>query len=151
LTRLGLREIVALAQATGLAKLALAADVRLPRPTARARFEQFRRRAGAADPGSRSLARRDVRAFVAGRGRGWGRFGLVRLGRPPAWAAPYRARWALQHLPYSLARAIRPAIKDQGERVADWEGDNLRVAWDRLVDEGRLPATGGLSLEHRDA
>src|SRR3954452_12389536 len=107
---LGLREVVALAQATGLVKLALASESPTLTSRARARFEDFLRRANEAPPTSRSLALRDVRAFVPG--RGGSRLGLLSLVRLRASVEPYRTRWALQHLPYSLARSIRPAIKD---------------------------------------
>jgi hypothetical protein len=147
LTRLGLREVIVLAQATGLVKLALASESPTLTSRARARFEDFLRRANEAPPTSRSLALRDVGAFVSNRGRGRSRLGLISFGRLLAAVEPYRTRWALQHLPYSLARSIRPAIKDPGGRLAAWEGENFRIAWDRLVAEGRLPAPGGLSRE----
>jgi hypothetical protein len=151
MTRFGPREVIALARATGLAKMALASIEPTLRPRAHARFEAFRRTWSEADPASRSLARHDVRAFASNQRRGAGRLGLITFGRLLATAPPYRTRWALQHLPYAIARSIRPTIKSRGRKLAVWEGIILRIAWDQLADEGRLRALGGFPSEHRGA
>jgi hypothetical protein len=144
LSRLTLRELITLAEAAGLAKLALAGDApaRL-RSRLRYLFVAFQRGWGQASPTLRSWARNDFLHFVEGRTRKedqpWSRFGLITLGRLLAGVEPYRARWAVQHLPYAIARMIRPAIKDPGTSVAASESQVLRTAWDRLAVEGRIP------------
>jgi hypothetical protein len=144
LSRLTLRELVTLAEAAGLAKLALAGDApaRL-RSRLRYLFVAFQRGWGQASPTLRSWARNDYLHFMEGRTRKqdqpWCRLGLITLGRLLAGVEPYRARWALQHLPYAIARMIRPAIKDPGTTVAASEAQVLRTAWNRLAVEGRIP------------
>lgn len=147
LSRLDLREVLALSRAAGQAKLALAGlDLGPSQPRAVARFEAFRRAWGEPEPSDRAQARRDYEQFVRsrGRGRGWTRLGLVTFGRLLVPVEPYRTRWALQHLPYALARTIRPTINDREVTLSDREGEILRVAWDRLVAEGRIRAPGDL-------
>jgi hypothetical protein len=153
LSRLDLRAALALSRASGMAKLALAGlDVGPLRPRAAARFEALRRAWGEPEPSERAQARRDCEAIVpgvgvgvgVGRGRGWTRLGLVTFGRLLAPVEPYRTRWALQHLPYALARSIRPTINDRELTLAPREGAILRVAWDRLVAEGRIRTSGDL-------
>lgn len=145
LTRFGLRGFVDLARATGLVKLALAKVHPPPLgPRSRDRLEAFRQiRAGVA-PSTRALARRDFLDLAASTNRrprntrGWGRLGLITFGRLLAPVEPYRARWALQHLPYSIARAIRRSIQDPDGTMATDEAEILRIARERLSDEGRL-------------
>jgi len=152
LSRLDLWEIVALARASGLAKRALAAHNSPPLGArARDRFDHFQRHWGERNRSSLADARRSFHAELKGRHqkRGWGRLGLVTFGCLLARAEPYRARWALQHLPYSVGRRIRPAIRDRGESQSYWEGEVLRVAWERLVAEGQIRSMGGLTREHR--
>jgi hypothetical protein len=133
----GFREVVDLAQAIGLAKLALSSVTPPPlRTRAEARFEAFQARWGEADAASRTQARRDLEPFLPG--RRWARLGLVTFGRLLAFAEPYRTRWALQHLPYGVARVIRRSIKDCGGKMAAWEAEILRIARERLIVEGRL-------------
>jgi hypothetical protein len=137
LTHRGFREVVELAQAIGLAKLALSSVAPPPlRARDRARFEAFQGRWGEADAASRTRARRDLEPFLPG--RRWARLGLVTFGRLLARAEPYRTRWALQHLPYGVARTVRRSIKDCGGKVAAWESVILRHARERLIVEGRL-------------
>ena len=152
LSRLNLWEIVALARASGLAKRALAAVDAPPLPApGRTRFDHFQRLWGERNRSSLADARRVFLAELKTRRRkrGWGSLGLVTFGHLLAHAEAYRARWALQHLPYAVGRRIRPAIKDRGERVTFWEGEILQVAWARLVAEGQIRSLGGLTREHR--
>jgi hypothetical protein len=152
LAGLALREVVALARACGLAKRALAAPNAPPLVgRARDRFDHFQRVWGERDQSSLADARRLFHAELKARHqrRGWGRLGLVTLGCLLARAEPYRARWALQHLPYSVGRRIRPAIRDRGDFQSFWEGEILRVAWERLVAEGQIRSMGGLTRDQR--
>jgi hypothetical protein len=165
LSLLDFGEVVALARASGLAKRALAeAEAPPPGSPARDRFEDFQRQWLASGLPELAAARSDFRAslqegapFRGAKGdsrggsgtRGWGRLGLVTFGRLLARVEPYRARWALQHLPYSVARRIRPAIKDLGARHAVWEGAILRAAWERLAAEGQIRSLEGVTREYR--
>jgi hypothetical protein len=150
--RLDFWEVMALARASGLAKWALAeADAPPPGSPARNRFDGFQRHWLASGLPDLAEARRFFGESLPAwsRRRGWGRLGLVTFGRLLARVEPYRARWALQHLPYSVARRIRPAIKDPGTHHAVWEGAILRVAWERLAAEGLIRSLEGLTREHR--
>jgi hypothetical protein len=152
LTRLDFWEVVALARALGLAKRALAEASPPPMGSpARARFEFFLAFWHEGRLPARDEARNHFATFVRGwpQTRGWGRLGLVTFGRLLACVEPYRARWALQHLPYAVARRIRPTIKDPGEIHAAWEGMLLCVAWDRLATEGQVRSQEGLTREYR--
>jgi hypothetical protein len=152
LSRLDFWEIVALARAAGLAKRALAeSDPPAPGSPTLDRFEGMKRQWLASGLPELVAARHAFREFLQGwtRQRGWGRLGLVTFGRLLAQVEPYRARWALQHLPYAVARRIRPAIKDMGGSHAVWEGAVLRVAWERLAAEGQTRSLEGLTREHR--
>jgi hypothetical protein len=82
-------------------------SVDLPRRARdRARIEEFRRRWGEADPRLAQVARGDLAAGPRGQVMPW--LGLLTIGRLLTTADPHRARWALQHLPYSDAKIIRP-------------------------------------------
>jgi hypothetical protein len=66
--------------------------------------------------------------------------GLMTLARLLADAEPYRLRWALQHLPYPIAKRIRvyaaqplAAVKS----VRAWESSILEAASSRLRSDGR--------------
>jgi hypothetical protein len=152
LCQLDFREVVALARAAGLAKLALAEPDAPPRRAqARERFADFQRQWLASGLPDLTEARRSSPAFLQGwtGPRGWGRLGLVTFGRLLARVEPYRARWALQHLPYSAARRIRPAIKELGTQHAAWESAILRVAWERLAAAGEIRSVECLTREYR--
>jgi hypothetical protein len=151
LTRLNPREIITLAQAAGVAKLALAGWARVQlRPRLRDLKIVLERAWHRASPSRRNWARNDYRQFLEGleparrQGQVWARFGLLTLGRLLAVAEPYRARWALQHLPYFLARSLRRSIHDPGGTVAATEEQILREAWDWLAREGRVASSPGV-------
>jgi hypothetical protein len=118
---------------------------------ARERFHHFQRLWGDRDRASLAAPRRAFHAELKGRSpkRAWGRLGFVTFGRLLALAQPYRARWALQHLPYSFGRRIRPAIRDRGENESFWEAEILRAAWERLAAEGQIRSLGGPTREQQ--
>jgi hypothetical protein len=157
LCRLNLHELITLAQAAGLAKLALAG---VPRQRLRSRSRDllavFERAWSKASPSLRNYARHDYRHFLESLPRTrlqsqvWGRFGLVTFGRLLAAAEPYRVRWALQHVPYFLARELRHSIHAEGGTAAATEERVLRTAWDRLALEGRLAASPGTGAREHD-
>src|SRR5262249_21174878 len=146
LSRLDFWEVVALARVAGLAKRALA-DVAPPPPgsPARDRFDAFQRSWLESNHSWLAAARSAFHESLRGwaQKRGSGSLGLVTFGRLLARVEPYRARWALQHLPYTVARRLRPAITDLGEHQAVWEGTVLQTAWERLVAEGQIRSPGG--------
>src|SRR5262249_20438094 len=113
-------------------------------PPQRTRWEWLRDRLSAADPELAVLARRDVQAAAVtklpGR-RQSARIGLVTVARLLVDCEPFRARWALQHWPYPIAKLIRSLRPPAGKRSASLlRGESLvlKTAWDRLNLEGRL-------------
>ncbi len=92
------------------------------------------------DPRLLAIADRDATA-ARSLGRHWlAGLGLITLGRLLAKADPYRVRWALQHVPYDVAKRLRAAASaaEAGVRaVATMERSLLDTAWSRLRDEGR--------------
>ena len=150
MTRLGSSELARLVKACGLAKHAFAIEG--PGPTEfdesiarfstldRVRLAYFRRHIGAADPRLVPLARLDLRAIEGDRRRAHARVGLVTFGRLLAPVEPHRARWALQHIPYPIARRMRPRESTGLSRKAleAWESWVMEAAWARLFAEGRL-------------
>jgi hypothetical protein len=71
------------------------------------------------------------------------RLGLITVGRLLADAEPHRVRWALQHLPYNLAKFTRARVtltnpRVAGARLLAWEERLFQEASDRLRAEGRL-------------
>jgi hypothetical protein len=141
LTGLDPRARARLVQAIGLAKWALAGEeppVLSPRD--RADLDHFRETFGTTDPGPERLARRDVAEHGRGGRPEEGALGLVTIARLLAAVEPYLARWALQHLPYSVARFTRSlmaATARDGE-AAEVESRVLRASWDRLRAEGEI-------------
>lgn len=130
----------------GLAKLAYAlgslemGDAGALRSRDRERVEHFRGVWGDTDTALGHVARDD---FAAGRRdglRGLPHLGLVTIGRLLGEVEPMRARWALQHLPYSVAKAARgwmtpPVSLVPARTLLAWEGRVLDVALARLAAE----------------
>jgi hypothetical protein len=155
LTRLRPRDLARLVAACGQAKHAFAieghgpsgADEERVRMTAvgRVRLGFFRRLIGAADPRLVPAARADLGAIGPDPRRGHSRLGLLSFGRLLALSEPHRARWAIQHIPYPIAREMR----EKGEpplpprALEAWESWILEAAWARLLAEGRLERPPG--------
>jgi hypothetical protein len=108
---------------------------------------------------TRDWARRDFEMIAKARVEDRRRMpllGLVTLARLLADCEPFRARWALQHLPYPIVKRIRslmPAASRRVEAVSRLESLILRAAWDRLIGEARIaipfPSDGEGSRDDR--
>lgn len=111
------------------------------------RFAHFRATLTAADPVFVRVATRDVDELGGDDLPAVARAGLTTFARLLNAAEPYRARWALQHLPYPTARSLRALMGPGGRKMpmlARWESDVLGAAWKRLHAEGLIPhAKGG--------
>ena len=152
LTRLAPRELSRLVKVCGLVKHAFATDGPGPSefdealvrftPVDRVRLAFFRRYIGAPDARLVPPARHDLTAIEGDRRRGHARIGLLTFGRLLASAEPHRARWAMQHVPYPVARLMRSKQTPPLPRKAlvSWESWVLEAARARLLAEGRLPA-----------
>ncbi|HWE35679.1 MAG TPA: hypothetical protein VG406_03840 [Isosphaeraceae bacterium] len=138
----------------GLAKLAYAlgmlelGDAGALRPRDRERVEHFRGVWGDTDTPLGHVARDDLAAGRRDGLRGLPHLGLVTIGRLLGDVEPMRARWALQHLPYSVARQARawmtlPVTLVPARALLAWEGRVLDVALDRLDAESRPPGDPG--------
>jgi hypothetical protein len=141
LTRLGRRSLFRLVCAAGLAKWAVARDEPPPlRGRSRTRFESFRRSRGTPTPQLREDASRDVDALANAGSHRLAQLGGITLARLLARVEPYRTRWALQHIPYSMANHLRALMRDSskaGSAIA-LETSVLEMAWYRLDAEGLL-------------
>ena len=160
LSRLSFRNLVRLARAVGQAKHAFSIegdgpidlDEALTRMFAsdRVRIGYFRRMIGRADPRLVPIARADLAASPAHRLRKHAALGLITVARLLKATNHRRGRWAIQHLPYPIAKQVK-AI-DGGDSVASnglplrairaWEAWIFEAAWARLLSEGHLK-TGG--------
>lgn len=143
LTALDARTVARLVQTTGLAKWSLTeGDPPDLDDADRQRLTHLRAELKGVDPRFLQVAGRDLAAILGhGEGRPVARVGLLTVARLLGAVEPYRARWALQHLPYATARSVRALMGPPGRRapmLARWESDVLRAAWRRLADEGRL-------------
>jgi hypothetical protein len=141
LTGLDPRALARLVQAIGLAKWALAGeDPPVLSPRDRADLDHFRATLGPPVPGPERLARRDVAEHGRGGKPEEGALGLVTIARLLATVEPYLARWALQHLPYAVARFTRSlmAATARDGAAAEVEARVLHAAWDRLRAEGEI-------------
>ncbi len=135
-----------LCRMAGFCKLILAGEPPDGRGDAR---ESVRRdwlaiRLAHAEPALRELARADVDASRSSRlapRRHAARIGLSTIARLLGDEEPFRVRWALQHWPYPIAKAIRalmPLHANGADLAPEGEALILKTAWDRLNLEGRL-------------
>jgi len=142
LTCFELRDLRRLIRTTGLAKWSLVLQTPPPLPTRdRMRFEHFRARFELPSPRLKQLAKNDASQHGPTGRHEIGRLGLVTIARLLEVAEPYRVRWALQHLPYPIAKFIRALMNPRARRessLAVWETEILREAWMRLRAEGKL-------------
>jgi len=160
LSRFSIRDLVRLVRAVGQAKHAFAiegpgptdGDGALARTVAgdRARIAYFRRMIGEADPRLILLARADLAASPSDRKRKHAALGLVTVARLLKATDARRARWAVQQIPYPIAKML--GSMGGGDPVAStglplravraWESWIFEAAWVRMLSEGRLGAGG---------
>jgi hypothetical protein len=157
LTRLDRPVLYRLALIAGLAKLAYAlgspdapigSGARgLKRDRDRERAIQFQKGWDPFDPALVRVARLDLGA-AKGRGHTLPRLGLITFGRLLARAEPHRTRWALQHLPYDLAKFMRTKMAQlpseaPAPAILAWERRIFRASCARARQEGRLAEAWG--------
>ena len=141
LSQLDATTLTRLIRTTGLAKWSITEEPADLGPDDLARLGRLRERLGAADSRFRHVAASDLAGLgpqVANRAA---RLGLTTLARLLASVDPYRVRWALQHIPYPTAKALRTLMGPPGRRnpmLARWETDVLRAGWLELFRESRL-------------
>jgi hypothetical protein len=90
------------------------------------------------------IARHDLRAASSAVAklpprRRSARIGLLTIARLLADAEPFRARWALQHWPYAIAKLVRSLMPPAAKRspvMMQVEAEILKTARDRLTLEG---------------
>jgi hypothetical protein len=151
LTRLGPRGCYRLARAAGQVKWALAAEPPHAawRKGTQERLADLERLDQSSDSRIREWARRDVAALDRSSPQLLARLGLVTFARLLEPAEPYRVRWALQHIPYPIAKRLRGLMASKSRRApqqVDRETETLRVAWIRLYARGQLTrGWGGVS------
>ena len=149
-------QLFRLCHAAGLAKTALAADPRGPggRPVERERnrwfLDWFGHHFGTdeAQTQARKWARRDLerarRLDGSSPRRSLASVGLKTIATLLARCEPYRIRWALQHVPYPVAKRIRSLMTStavDSEHHQYLEEVVLQAAWHRLELERRLAWT----------
>lgn len=143
LATLGPVGLYRLARLCGLAKRAILPETAAgdSRALVVARLGSFRRvLAGPFDPRLVQIAANDRDAAEAEGRHRLAALGLVTLGRLLARGEPHRVRWALQHVPYPVAKRLRlAASRPQASvrQVLDLERRVLDAALARLADEGR--------------
>ena len=143
-----------LCQAAGLAKMILAAGLEplaAGRPAVQARSVWLGGRLKSLDARAQEWARREVQKKAGAEfspRRQLALMGLATLARLLADCDPFRTRWALQHLPYPIAKRIRslmPGPQRRSSGVSSLESLLLKTAWERLNLEHRI------TLEHPDS
>jgi hypothetical protein len=148
---LPLRGLFRLVHAIGQAKLALAEgpDDGWPRPQSdRDRHEWYREslipQLGGDEPRLRQWAQTELQRSSSSepdpqRGRAF--LGLMTLARLLSVCEPFRARWVLQHLPYSIAKRFRSIMSSSSQispRIVGIEEVLLKTGWERLTLERRV-------------
>lgn len=119
LSALKLRRLYRIIQATGEIKRSVVHDEDSQNPADR-RFLKVAEPDLAAHPG------RDRRSTA--------RLGLVTVGRLLTMVEPYRVRWALQHLPYTIANVIRAEIEWMNPLPSAWLRGERKVL-DRAIEQ----------------
>ncbi|WP_435006742.1 hypothetical protein P12x_004233 [Tundrisphaera lichenicola] len=150
ITRMKLREVARLVKVCGQVKHAYAIEGHGPSPSDeslvrmstadRVRIGFFRRQIGQADRRLVEAARGDLGMLDDERHRGHSWVGLLTIGRLLQNVEPARARWAIQHLPYTIVKSMKArSASTLPERIlAAWESWILEAAWARLLSEGRM-------------
>ena len=160
LSRFSMRDLARLVRAAGQVKYAFSIGGPGPDPvdetqarltaTDRVRIAYFRRVIGRADPRLVPIARGDFASAQADRRRKYAYLGLITVARLLKAVDARRARWAIQHIPYPVARLVGalggsdfPGASGLPLRaVRAWESWIFEAAWARLLTEGRLDSGG---------
>ena len=107
--------------------------------------DRFLSEFGTSAPQAQASANRDLQASrkseSLGRRRELASLGLNTIARLLAGSEPYRVRWALQHIPYPVAKRIRSIMSTSpstSHAIRRLESAVLRSAWTRLSLENRL-------------
>lgn len=132
---------------TGLAKWAFSTRT-LPGLSERdeERMREFRARLQGIDSRFLKVIEHDLATVKEGGAKGAALTGMLSLARQLNGAEPYRARWALQHLPYQTAKGLRSLMGSGTRRtpmLARWEAELMTAALESLRLEGRLSTGGG--------
>ncbi len=145
LAELSRRSTLRLCRLWGFAKLALAGALtprRRPRKVQAARAAWIATQTMQAPESLRDMARADLKELLRQNPKPralphlLGAQGLARLLRHHD---PYRLRWALQHVPYPIAKHLRSAIPRKLARgIAEHERTLLKLTWIRLNLEHRI-------------
>jgi hypothetical protein len=93
------------------------------------------------------VAERDLSSINPAEPHAETRAGLIGFARLLSSVDPYRVRWALQHVPYRLAKSMRNLIGTTAKRrptLESWESGLLLIAWRQLFDEGRISTGWGV-------
>ena len=161
LSQFSLRDQLRLVKALGQAKLAFAIDNLGPDPTVealarcsatdRVRIAFFRRIIGEPDSRLIPLARADFGSVAADPRWKFAAVGLLTVARLLKGFDPHRVRWAVQHIPYPIARRFGKLAGSQKSSattlpfraVQVWEAWIMEAAWARLLSEGRFGSEGG--------
>lgn len=140
-------EAVRLFRMWGFAKLALAGAVaprRRPRPIEIARRKWIESETAKAPPTLKAMAQADVQAHAKAATparRKPALLGLLGLARLLRDHDPSRLRWALQNIPYPIAKHIRATIPKKPDRTLNHDANEallLKIAWRRLNLEHRI-------------
>jgi len=160
LSRFSMRDLARLVRVVGQVKYAFAVEGPGPDPgdeaqarviaTDRVRIAYFRRVIGRADPRLIPIARGDFASVQADRRRKYAYLGLITVARLLKAVEARRARWAIQHVPYPIARQIgalggSDLLGTTGlplRAIRAWESWIFEAAWARLLSEGRLDSGG---------
>ncbi len=152
LAALSSRELYRLSHATGQAWTALAGDpddILALRPLDGRRklwfHDRFSAQFGPESARPDAWAQHDLRGWRGSEGqhrrRRLASLGLSTIARLLAECEPYRVRWALQHVPYPVAKRIRSIMSvatTVSDQVQYLEIAVLEAAWTRLTLENRL-------------
>ncbi len=147
LTRFDATTVARLIRTTGLARWALTTRA-LPEFERKDldRLPRIRSLLADVDPRFVHIVARDIDGLAPDEPRPISRAGITTFARLLHAADPYRARWALQHLPYSTAKSLRVLMGPANRKLpmlVRWETELLRAAWTRLHEEGRLSDAWG--------
>lgn len=143
LTRWDSRRLARLLSRIGLAKHACHSDPSAfsawePRDQALASW--FQSEAGEASALVAEVARRDLAQAGGTSAQALARVGLITVARLLSRVGAQRVRWTLQHLPYPIAKLIRPHMAlDRSavpvEELLAWEGRLFQLALRSVLDE----------------